>query len=93
MAWKEMSAKKVASSLGLSISEVREKQHLMRLIVKARAAKGLSQAVLANKVGVTQARIAQIESGVGPARVTFDILFNIIEVLGYQFHIVTKKAA
>lgn len=93
MVWKAMSVKEVASSLGLSISEVREKQHLMHLIIKARAAKGLSQAALAKKVGVTQARIAQIESGVGTARVTFDVLFNILAVLGYQFHIVTKKAA
>lgn len=93
MAWKEMSVKEVASSLGLSISEVREKQQLMHLIVKARRAKELSQSALAKKVGVTQARIAQIESGVGTARVTFDVLFNILEVLGYQFHIVTKKAA
>ena len=93
MAWKEMTIEEIAKSLGVSISEVREKQHLMDLIVKARKKAGISQAVLAKKLGVTQGRIAQIESGIGTAKVTFDVLLHILEILGYDFKVMTKKVA
>ena len=36
-------------------------------------------------MGITQSRIAQIESGVGTAKVTFDILFGILDALGFYF--------
>ena len=42
---------------------------------------------------MTQGRIAQIESGIGTNRVTFDTLLHILSVLGYEFRIVSKKAA
>ena len=93
MAWKEMSIEEVAEMLGANINDIREKQRLIDLIVKARKKKKLSQASLAKKVGVSQARIAQIESGVGTSKVTFDILFNILTVLGYDYRVVTKEAA
>jgi transcriptional regulator with XRE-family HTH domain len=93
MPWKEQSIEELADSLGVDIGEVREKQRLMELIVKTRKEKGLSQAKLAEKVGVTQGRIAQIESGVGTSRVTFDVLLDILGTLGYDYKIVTKKAA
>lgn len=93
MAWKEMSVEEIARSLGIDAAEVREKQHLIQLIIKARKAHRLSQAALAKKVGVTQSRIAQIESGVGTVNITFDLLLNMLSELGYQFRIVTKKAA
>ncbi|MDP2600659.1 MAG: helix-turn-helix domain-containing protein [Deltaproteobacteria bacterium] len=93
MAWKELSIEEVAESLGVSTDEVRAKQALMRLIAKARKEQELSQQDLAKKVGVTQGRIAQIESGVGTAKVSFDVLLNILAILGFGFKIVTKKAA
>ncbi len=93
MAWKEMSVKEIAQSLGVHVGEVREKQNLIHLIIKQRKVKRMSQAKLAKKVGVTQSRIAQIESGVGTSRITFDVLLNILTVLDYQFKIVMKKAA
>lgn len=93
MAWKEMSVEEIAESLGVDVGEVREKQNLIRLIVKARKARKMSQASLAKKAGVTQGRIAQIESGIGTSRVSFDVLLNILTILGYQFKIVPKKAA
>ena len=65
----------------------------MQLIIKVRKAKGFSQVTLAKKIGVSQSRIAQIESGVGTVKVTFDVLLNILSVLGYDFTIVPKKAA
>ena len=93
MAWKEMTVEEIAASLGVNVSEVREKQHLIQMIIKARKARKLSQAALAKKVGVTQGRIAQIESGIGTANVTLDLLLSILSILGYEFRIVTKKAA
>lgn len=88
-----MSVAKFAKELGVDIAEVREKQRLMEKIVKVRKEKGLSQASLAKKVGVTQSRIAQIESGLGTAKVTFDVLFHILTSLGYDYTVVARKAA
>jgi transcriptional regulator with XRE-family HTH domain len=93
MAWKEMNIEELAKSLGINASEVREKQKLIQLIVKVRKEQKISQASLAKKAGVTQSRIAQIESGVGTSKVTFDILLNILTILGYDFKILPKKAA
>lgn len=93
MAWKEMTVEELASNLGVNVKEVQEKQKLIQLITKARKTNGLSQAALAKKVGVSQSRIAQIESGVGTSKVTFDVLLNLLSVLGYDFKIVPKKAA
>ena len=93
MAWKEVSIEELAKSLGANVTEIREKQRLVGLIVKTRKANTLSQAALAKKLGISQARIAQIESGVGTAKVTFDVLFNMLVALGYDYRVVTKKAA
>jgi predicted XRE-type DNA-binding protein len=93
MAWKEVSIEELAKSLGANVTEIREKQRLVGLIVKARKANKLSQATLAKKLGISQARIAQIESGVGTAKVTFDVLFNMLVALGFDYRVVTKKAA
>ncbi|MBI1908874.1 MAG: helix-turn-helix domain-containing protein [Deltaproteobacteria bacterium] len=93
MAWKEVSVEEIADSLGISVGEVRAKQDLIRLIVKLRKAKKLSQYDLAKKIGVTQGRVAQIESGVGTVRVSFDVLLNTLSILGYGFRIIPKKAA
>jgi transcriptional regulator with XRE-family HTH domain len=93
MAWKEMTIDELAKSLGVNASEVREKQKLIQLIVKIRKAEKISQAALAKKVGVTQGRIAQVESGVGTSKITFDVLLGILSVLGYDFKILAKRAA
>jgi len=93
MAFKEMNTDELANSLGVNASEIREKQKLIELILKTRKESKISQATLAKKAGVTQSRIAQIESGVGTSKVTFDVLFNILRLLGYDFKIIAKKAA
>ena len=93
MAWKEMTIEELAESLGSNITEVREKQKLIAMILKIRKAKKLSQAALAKKLAISQARVAQIESGIGTAQVTFDILFNILVALGYDYRVVTTKGA
>jgi len=93
MAWKDISIEELAKSLGANVTEIREKQRLVGLIVKTRKEKKLSQTTLAKKLGVSQARIAQIESGVGTAKVTFDVLFNMLVALGWDYRVVMKKAA
>lgn len=93
MPWKEVSVEQLAKSLGANLSEVREKQRLIEMVIKIRKAKKLSQAALAKKIGVSQARIAQIESGVGTSKITFDVIFSILTALGYDYRVVTHKAA
>ncbi len=93
MAWKEVSVEELAKSLGANVAEVREKQRLVKLIVKTRKEQKLSQVALAEKLEISQARVAQIESGVGTAKVTFDVLFNMLVALGFDYKVVTKKAA
>lgn len=88
-----MTTEELAKSLGINASEVREKQKLIQLIIKGRKEQKISQAALAKKIGVTQGRIAQIESGVGTSKTTFDVLLNILVTLGYDFKILSKKAA
>ena len=88
-----MSIDELAKSLGVSASEVREKQKLISLIIKSRKDYKISQAALAKKAGVTQSRIAQIESGVGTSKITFDVLLGILAILGFDFKILPKKAA
>lgn len=93
MAWKEMNINELAKSLGVNAAEVREKQKIIQLIVKARKEQKLSQAALAKKIKLTQGRIAQIESGVGTSKITFDVLLNILVALGFDFKILPKKTA
>ena len=93
MARKEMTVEELAKSLGVEVHEVREKHHLIELIKKARKEKKMSQVQLAKKIGVTQGRIAQIESRVGTAKVTLEILLSILRELGYEYKIVARKVA
>jgi transcriptional regulator with XRE-family HTH domain len=93
MAWKEMTFEELAKSLGADVLEIREKHRLIELIKKARKEKKLSQVELAKKMGVTQGRIAQIESRVGTSKVNLEILLSIIRELGYEYRIVAKKVA
>ncbi len=93
MPWKEMSTEKLAKSLGLNAAEVREKQRLIELIITARKEMGLSQVALAKKLKVSQGRIAQIESGIGTAKITFDVLLGVLSVLGYEYKIISKRVA
>ena len=93
MPWKAISVEQLAKSLGANVTEVREKQRLINMIVKVRKAKKMSQVMLAKKLGVSQARVAQIESGVGTAKISFDVIFSILTALGYDYRVTTRKAA
>ena len=93
MPWKELSVEQLAKSLGANVTEVKEKQRLINMIVKIRKGKKMSQATLAKKLGVSQARIAQAESGLGTGKISFDVIFNILNALGYDYRVTTRKAA
>ncbi|MBI3582215.1 MAG: helix-turn-helix domain-containing protein [Nitrospinae bacterium] len=93
MPWETMSVDELAGKLGVDVAEVREKQRLIRKIVEARKGQKYSQAALAKKVGVSQGRIAQIESGIGTARVSFDVLLKVLSVLGLDYKITLKHKA
>lgn len=93
MAWKETNVESLAKSLGVDVAEVREKQKLMHLIADTRKEKGLSQAALAKKLGLSQGRIAQIESGVGTSQVSFDVIFSVLRALGFNLKITPKRVA
>ncbi len=77
----------------MDIQEVREKHRLIELIKKARKANKISQAQLAKKLGITQGRIAQIESRMGTARVTFEVLLSLLRELSYECKIAAKRVA
>lgn len=93
MPWKTVTPEKLAKDLGINLAEIKEKQALIDLIKSARKKKKLSQVGLAKKAGVSQARIAQIESEQGIGKVTFDALFDILHLLGYDIKITAKKVA
>ena len=93
MAWKEMSVEELADFFGVDVHEVREKHRLIELIKKARKEKRVSQAQLAKKLGITQGRVAQVESRMGTAKVTFEVLLSILRELGYECKIVAKRVA
>ena len=93
MPWKEMTIDELDASMGIDVQEAREKFRLINLIKKARKDGAISQATLAKKVGVTQGRIAQIESQIGVSKVTFDVLFGILRELGFELKVVAKKVA
>lgn len=93
MAWKEKSSGEIANSLGVDSCLIREKHHLIDLIKKARKESKFSQLQLAKKMGVTQGRIAQIESKVGTKNVTLEVLLTILTELKYTYKINVKKLA
>ena len=93
MPWKDSSVAELAKSMGADLAEIREKQRLIDMIVRIRRARKVSQAALAKKLGVSQSRVAQIESGIGTAKVSFDVIFHILTSLGYDYKVVTRKAA
>lgn len=93
MPFKEIDPVKLADELNVNYADVLAKQKLIDKIVKMRDEACLSQAALAKRVGVTQSRIAQIESGIGTSKISFDVLFNVIHALGFDFQIMLRKMA
>ena len=95
MPWQTRTLKEIADNLGISTKEVKEKQRLVNLIVETRKKKGWSQTKLGLSLQspVSQPRIAKIEAGIENSRTSFDLLFNLLEVLGYTVRVQVKKSA
>ena len=93
MPWKETSLPQLARELGVDYEQTRQKHKLIALIVGERKRQALSQAMLAQRVGVTQGRIAQIESGIGTRRMTFDVLLRVLTALGYEVRFSARRRA
>lgn len=93
MPFKKVEIDKLASDLGVNYFEIREKQRLIDRIKDLRKGQNLSQAQLAERIGVSQSRIAQIESGIGTSKISFDVIFHIIHELGFNCEVRLKKAA
>jgi len=93
MPFKKVEIDKLASDLGVNYFEIKEKQRLIDRIKNLRKEQNLSQAQLAERIGVSQSRIAQIESGIGTSKISFDVIFHIIHELGFNCEVRLKKAA
>lgn len=93
MSWKRADLAAWADDLGVDINEIDQKLKLRELIVKIREKKGLNQQQLADLVGVSRSRIAQIEAGVKLHKTSFDIFLRVLQGLGYQYSIQAKKKA
>jgi len=91
MPWVTITAKQLAKELDIDYEEQEQKQELIQKIVRIRKALGLTQAQMAKRLGVSQSRIAKIESCVGIHKVSFDMLFRILAALGYRCKIVPQK--
>ncbi len=91
MPWKESTIEDLTEQFGVDALELREKQRLIDLIIATRKKAEISQTKLARILKVTQSRIAQIESGIGTSKITFDVLLHILIILGYNFKITLRK--
>jgi HTH-type transcriptional regulator/antitoxin HipB len=65
-------------------------QQLRRMLRSMRQARGLTQAQLGERLGVSQKRIARIESA--PEVTSFDQIARIVAALGYRLAVEEPKA-
>lgn len=91
MPWEEVNLEKWSEELGIHINQLRQKDRLIDCIVETRKQLGLTQKQLANLIGVSQPRIAQIENRVKIGQITFDALLSILDALGHDYSITTRK--
>ncbi len=93
MPWEGLDIEQWAKERGVNLEELREKEKLIKQIVEARKKLSLTQSELAQKIGVSQSRISQIESRIKVDKLSFDILISILRKLGYKVSINAKKSA
>ena len=93
MAWRKVDLAKWADEMGVDINEINQKLKLRDMIIKVRSKEQLTQAELAERVGVSRSRVAQIEAGVKLHRTSFDVLLRILQGLGLRYSISAKKIA
>ncbi|WP_044558542.1 helix-turn-helix domain-containing protein [Azospirillum sp. B4] len=83
------SADEIIGNDGDFATLVQEAEDVMagaRLIRHARQAAELSQTELANRLGVSQPRISDLESGRGTEGVTYALLLRVIRACGFEPH-------
>jgi len=73
------------------IEEERANLHAAELVREARKAAHLSQAALAEKIEVTQARISQMESGAGPYGLSVVLLERVARACGGSLQLSFRK--
>ncbi|MBI3794654.1 MAG: helix-turn-helix transcriptional regulator [Nitrospinae bacterium] len=93
MPWMEKSSAELAKDLGIDHSAVREKVRIIAEIIRVRKGKGMTQGDFGKIAGVSQARIAQIEGGVGGVHTTLDTLLRMLKLLGVEHRITFKRRA
>ena len=62
MPWVTITSRELAKKLGVNYRELEQKHGLIEQIVEIRTRKGITQSQLARKLGVSQSRVAKIES-------------------------------
>ena len=75
----------------LAFDEHRFYLQIARLVSDLRARTGLSQSELAERAGVSQPMIARIEKGDRQRTPTFDTIFRLLKVLGYNMSIHVQR--
>lgn len=93
MGWKKVNLAKWSDKMGVDINEIDQKLKLREMIVKIKHRKKLNQQELADLVGVSRSRIAQIEAGVRLHRISFDVLLRVLQALGFRYKITASKVA
>lgn len=88
--WKDFEAELLSDPLVRAEAEKLESEYqLARQLIAARLSKKLTQAELAEKVGVKQAYIARLESGA--ANPTVESLNRVASALGKQLELVASR--
>ena len=93
MPWKKVNLKRWASEMGVDLYEIDQKLKLREKIVALRKELGWTQEELARRANISRSRVAQIETGVRLHKMSFDILFRVLQALGCQYRISAKRAA
>ena len=93
MGWKKANLAKWADEMEVDINEIDQKLKLRDMIIEIRNKKKLNQEELAELVGVSRSRIAQIEAGIKLHRTSFDVFLRILQGLGYRYRITASKLA
>ncbi len=93
MSWRKVEFVRWAGKMGVDINEIDQKLKLCGMVIKVRAKRGLTQAEVAELVGVSRSRIAQIEAGVRLHKMSFDILLRVLQGLGCRYTISAKRLA
>lgn len=91
MPWATLTLEEFAKELGIDYAETRQKHDLVKKALAIRKKRGITQAQLAKRMKVSQARIAKIESRIGTDKVSFEVIFKMLAALGYVCRVTLSK--